>query len=74
LARLEIKHALAALGDPFDRPSDLARGPQRQRVFGIMRALHAEAAADLAGDDAELRFRDVEDTAGHVGACGVRAP
>ena len=38
-----------------------------------MRALHAEAAADLAGDDAELRFRDVEDTAGHVGACGVRA-
>jgi hypothetical protein len=75
LARLEIKHALAALGDPFDRPSDLARGPQRQRVFGIMRALHAEAA-DLAGDDAELRFRDVEDTAGHVGAavCGRWVP
>ena len=38
-----------------------------------MPALHAEAAADLAGNDAELRFRNVQDAARHVGACGVRA-
>ncbi len=38
-----------------------------------MPALHAEAAADLAGDDAQLGFRDVEDAARHVGAGAVRA-
>jgi hypothetical protein len=30
------EHALDALGDPFDRRTELARGPQRQRVFGII--------------------------------------
>src|SRR5215472_2476289 len=38
-----------------------------------MPALHAEAAADLAGDDAELGFRNVQDATRHVGARGVRA-
>src|SRR5262249_53254953 len=63
--------ALAALGDPFDRPPDLVRGPQGQRVFGIMRALHAKAPADLTGDDTQLRLRDVQDAAREVGARGV---
>jgi len=66
-------HALATLGDPFDWALYLPRGPECQRIFGIMPALHAKAAADLAGDDAKLRFRDVEDAAGHVGPCGVWA-
>jgi hypothetical protein len=38
-----------------------------------MPTLHAEAAAHLAGDDAELRFPDMEDTARHVGTRTVRA-
>jgi|ERR1700758_3908186 hypothetical protein len=38
-----------------------------------MSPLHAEAAADLAGDDAELGFRDAEDAARQVGARGMRA-
>jgi hypothetical protein len=38
-----------------------------------MPALHAKAAADLAGDDSELGFRDVQDAARQVSACGVRA-
>src|ERR1700747_148478 len=67
------QHALAALGDPFDRPPDLPRSPQGQRIFGIMPALHAEAAADLAGDDAELRFRDLQDAARELGARAVWA-
>src|SRR6516225_12331043 len=65
--------ALAALGDPFDRPANLARGPQYQSIFGIMPALHAKAAADLTGDNSELGFRDVQDSACQVGARGVRA-
>ena len=67
------QHAFATLGDPFDWALDLARGPECQRIFGIMPALHAKAAADLTGDDAELGFGDVEDAASHVGPCGVRA-
>src|SRR5271157_4432597 len=38
-----------------------------------MAALHAEAAANLAGNDAELRFRDVQDTPRDLGARAVRA-
>src|SRR6516165_7452964 len=38
-----------------------------------MPALHAEAAADLARDDAELRLRDMQEAAGYVGARGMRA-
>ena len=66
------QHALAALGDPFDRPPDLARGPQCQRVFGVVPAFHAKAAADLAGDDSQLGFRDVQDAPRQIGARRVR--
>src|SRR5271169_2984957 len=38
-----------------------------------MSAPHAKAAADLASDNAELRFLDMEDTARQVGASAVRA-
>ena len=49
-----------AVGRPFDRPPDLGRCPQRQRVFDIGAALHAEAAADIVGMDAELVLRLME--------------
>ena len=39
-----------------------------------MPALHAEAAADLAGANAQLGFWNVENAARHIGACSVRAP
>ena len=38
-----------------------------------MPALHAKAAADIAGDDAELGFRDVQNAARQLGARAVRA-
>src|SRR6516162_3213425 len=38
-----------------------------------MPALHAKAAADLAGDDAQLGFRDVQNAARQVGARRVWA-
>jgi hypothetical protein len=44
--------------------------PARIRVVP---ALHAKAAADLAGNDPQLRFRDMEDAARQVGARRVRA-
>ena len=65
-------HPLDALADPFDRAPDLARRPQGQRVFGEMPAFHAEAAADIAGDDAHLRLGNVEDAPRHIGAGAVR--
>jgi hypothetical protein len=38
-----------------------------------MPGLHAEAAADVAGGDTELRFRGLQNAACHVGARAVRA-
>src|SRR5262249_34468724 len=67
------QHTLATLGDPFDRTPELARGPECQRIFGVVPALHTEVATDLAGDDAQLGFQDVQDAARHISACGVRA-
>jgi hypothetical protein len=52
---------LGARRDPFDRPADAARSPDDDRLFGIDIALHAKAAADIAGDDADAAFGDVQD-------------
>ena len=43
-----------AIGDPFDRPLQLARGPRHQPFFGINHLLAAKAAADIGRHDAEL--------------------
>ena len=45
---------LAALAGPLHRAAQLARGVAGQRVLGVEEQLHAEAAADIGGDDAEL--------------------
>ena len=52
---------LGARRDPFDRPADAARSPDDDRLLGIDIALHAKAAADIAGDDADAAFRHVQD-------------
>ena len=40
------RHPFAAFANPFDRPAQFARRPQRQRIFREMPALHAEAGAE----------------------------
>ena len=45
---------------PFDRPRDLAARPYRERLFGIDEGLHAETAAHIGRDNAELLFRNLE--------------
>ena len=43
---------LQAVLDPLDRPPERHRVQHRQHVFGIEAELHAEAAADIGGDNA----------------------
>ena len=52
---------LAALADPLDRPAQLLRGEQHEPVLGVLPALGAEAAADIAGDHPDAALRDLED-------------
>ena len=47
-AMLVGEEHLAALAAPFHRAAELARGPERQAMLGILPALDAEAAADVA--------------------------
>ncbi len=65
------EEAFAALGDPFDRPAELARGVKRQRVLGRGHAFRAESAADIAGDDAEAVLGNLEDVLGEGAARAV---
>ena len=43
-----------AIRDPFHRPADALRRPQRHDLFGIDENLRAEAAADVGRDHAQL--------------------
>src|SRR6185437_5830981 len=72
-AMLVGEERLAALAAPFDRPAELARRPERQAMLDILPALGAEAAADIAGDDANPGVGNLEHRAGeHVAhAMGV---
>ena len=63
---------LAALAGPFDRPAQFLRRQQHQPVLGILPALGAEPAADIAGDDPDPAFRDLEDARGERLAHAVR--
>ena len=61
VARLIVAHeGLGAGGRPTHGPAELARGDKEGGVFGIARGLHAEAAADIAGQDAQLLRRHAE--------------
>ena len=61
VARLAVaEERFRARRDPLHRTAgDLGR-PQHQRRFVVDRALHAERAADVAGDDAHLVLRHLE--------------
>ena len=48
------------VAEPFDRPAELLRGPGQQRVLREVEGLHPEAAADIAGDDAQSVVLDAE--------------
>ena len=56
-----------ALVGPLHRPAERARGMQHADIFRKYRGLHAERAADLAGQDAHVFGVDAE-RLGDVGA------
>ena len=62
-----------AFGGPFHRAAELLRREKDERVFVIDERLHAEAAADVFGDDAQFRVFDAEDVLGDAGAHAVDA-
>src|SRR6516165_5800743 len=51
---------LAAGRDPLDWPADAPRRPDDDGLLRVKLALHAEAAADIAGNDADAAFRHVQ--------------
>ncbi len=58
---------------PFDRTAaDAARRPHHQRILGIAAVLHAEAAADVRRDDAQLGLGDFQHLGRHRRAGAVR--
>ena len=67
------RKASRARAGPFDRPAGDLGAQQHQRHLVIDRRLHAEAAADIAGDDADLALRHFEHALRQLGAEGVRA-
>ena len=56
--------ALGAVLLPLHRPFQLAAGPDHQRLLGIDEGLHAEPAADVGRDQAELVLRNLENDFG----------
>src|SRR5262249_16117023 len=51
---------------PFDRAAQYARGVQATDILRVGAGFHAERAADIAGEDAQLLHRDAEDAAQQV--------
>ena len=71
VARLRVaEKALAAPAQPAHRPPQPARGPGHEDLLMIGKILHAEAAAEIVGEDAEAVLLDPED-AGDDGARAV---
>ena len=62
VAAVMVGHeALEAVGGPFHRPAEFLRGMDDRHVFGIDRCLHAERAADIAGQHMHLVGSHAED-------------
>ena len=57
-------NGFAALARPLHGPAELARRPQSESMLGILPALGAEGAPDIAHDDANLVLGHLEDVAG----------
>ena len=62
---------LAPVGRPLHRPAQALGRPQHEDHLRVDAAAHAEAAADVAGDDAHLVLRHFQDRRRR--ACGCRA-
>ena len=58
---------------PFHRPRDLAARPDHERMLGIDESLHAEAAADIGRDQAQLVLRQFQHDLGQRIAHEMRA-
>ena len=63
---------LGAVGAPFHRAAELARGVAHERVLRREAGLHAEAAADVAVQQAEARRRLAEHRAEQLARRGRR--
>ncbi len=73
VARLGIEdERLAAGRRPCHWPAEAARRPQHQHVIRIDVRFHAEAAADIGRDHANLRFWDVQHRGRKLAAQPVR--
>ena len=74
IAALRVaKQRLRARPNPFHRPAaDPARCPHHQRIFRVAAVFHAEAAADVGRNYAQLGFGNSEHVAGHRGAGAMR--
>ena len=74
IARLGVaQERLGAGAGPFHRAPDELGAEQHQRDLVVDRGLHAEAAADVAGDHPHLGFRHLEYALGELGAERVGA-
>ena len=59
-ALIVAEERLAALAGPFDRPTDPARRPGEQRIFGVEEVARAEIAAHVLAHAAHLLRRHAE--------------
>src|SRR5215212_2993092 len=66
--------AFAAIGNPFDRAAEAARGPQHKRLLRIGDVLGAEAAADVPRNHTDVFRRNAEHVAGERALDRVRLP
>jgi hypothetical protein len=65
------EEGLAALADPAHRAAEAAGGPQHEDIFGVDGVLEAEAAADIADEDADAILVEMEG-AGEMTADAMR--
>ncbi len=66
VAALRVAHEMiGAVGGPFDRAAQPARGDRDQRIFAIGKQLGAESAADIRADHPHLFERDFQDHSGN---------
>ena len=71
VARLGVaEEALGPAAQPTHRPPQPARGPGHQDLLGVGKILHAEAAAEIVGENPQALLPDPEN-AGDDGACAV---
>ena len=74
VARLRVaEERFRARRDPFDRTAGDLGAEQHQRHFVINGGLHAEAAADIAADDANLVIRHFQNVLRQLGLKHIRA-